>query len=296
MYFRLRARYEAEKRLGFSESEAGQKGLYLHRMLDVDLRRFNREATGDGGVQPVLGYGIVPMADQRKSYPAGGTFEFDVNVFAANHDAMQVTVAAMSGFALMGKDPAQARLRLTRISAIRPGHLPAVLYDIEDSHGFIEPDDLEIGPDELCEPIPEACGALVLETVTPIAVKDKATKIPKLGWLVRSILRQCEGCWPDALPALTRHVSRDTLEAHADKLERSAGMVANELSRIAQPFSYKSMKSGFVVYGYAGRITLNRDWQPLLPLLRVGSWIQTGGRSAFGFGVYHLHIAEPIMP
>ena len=341
MFFRLRARYLVDKRLAFSAAEAPQKGLFLHRMLDVELRRANLDKVAPNGHgncaapdneirhdrfphpshppegegdkvslrefhyvrrgQSVYSIAIVPPLDDRSSYATGESFEFDINVFTGTQDGLAVMTMALFNLERMGRETAQPRLQLTRLSAITTGRLPVALYDADSCPDFLEPDIPAVDADALCAPIAVSSEALLLETVTPIIITSPAKRhlkleaqAPKLGRLVRAILRRCDDCWPDALAALTRQTSRDALEAHADNLDRSAGAILNE------PFPAASFWYGSSTHpeplrfsGYTGRIVMNRDWQPLLPVLRVGSWLQVGQKTALGFGVYRLGSAAP---
>lgn len=303
MYFRLRVRYQVERWLAFTAAEARQKGMFLHRMLDVELRRALADVVVNRGVQTVVAICIVPPPDVQSSYDAGETFEFDVNVFSGTQEALAVMVSALFGLERMGREASQSRMRLSRISAVMPCHLPRPLYDADEAHGFIDLDVPALSADDLCVPIDDTTDALVLETVTPLIITTPAkrrlnlqTEAPKLGRLVRGIMRRCREYWPDALCALTRQMPREELEALADKLDRSADAISHETAH-APSLQYKSSKhdNPLQLEGYVGRIIVHRDWQALLPVLRVGSWMQAGQKTTMGFGVYRLTITSPIM-
>ena len=303
MFFRLRARYLVANRLTLGATEARQKGLFLHKMLDVELRRAHAgEDVSSDSDQSVPMIAIAPPQDERSSYAEGESFEFDINVFAWTADALAVVAMALSRLAGSGGKRVEPMLQLIRLSAVTPGRLPLTLYDADSQPDFLELDTPAIDVDALCAPIAVAQGALSLDTVTPLIITSSTKRrlglnadAPKLGRLVRAVLRRCNDCWPEALVALTRQTKRDALEAHADGLDRNKGAVLEEPSP-ADALRYRSSTHATPLRfaGYTGRIVVNDGWQPLLPVLRVGSWTQVGQKTALGFGVYRLSMIAPI--
>lgn len=300
MYFRLRVRYQINSRLFFSAAEALHKGFFLHRMLDVELRRAQKTVCGDKSA--VQSIGIVPPGDKRPCYEAGEWLEFDINVFASTAYAPEIITMALFNMEHMGKQSSHPRLKLIRLSSVIPGQIPVVQYDENSYFNFLEADFPMVNADLLCFAAAAAGSTpLLLDTITPVIITSSTKRQlqldshpPKIGRLVRAILRRCTDYWPEALAAITRHTSRDALEAHADNLDRSVGAVLHAPS-FAEPRNYRSSNHAtpMKIDGYHGQVLLNGDWQPLLPILRVGSWIQIGQKTALGFGAYQLATATP---
>ena len=303
MFFRLAARYLVGKKLAFAASEARQKGLVLHRMLDVELRRAYTAVDASrmrDHTLPVIA--IAPPQDERLSYEVGESFEFNINVFTEKPEALSYVCVALTRLERDRGQGAEPALRLTRLSSVKPGRPPLTLHDSTSQSTFPSLETQAIDVDSLCAPVIIVQGALSLDTVTPLIITSSAKRrlgfngeAPKLGRLVRAVLRRCDDCWPEALVALTRTMSREAMEAHADGLDRRAGAVFNEPSpREALSYGSSTHAKPLWLHGYTGRLVVEADWMSLLPVLRVGSWTQVGQKTALGFGVYRLSMIAPI--
>ncbi len=225
-------------------------------------------------------YVIEPPLTEKTMYTPEEPFQFGLVLIGPALDHFPYLVIALQAMGENGIGRGRGRMCLENIEAMHPLRLPKQIYE-STSNVINTIDDMFITtPDLLTEKEYKELG---IEFMTPVRLTRQGKLQDEFTFelLVRALLRRFHDLCPWV--AVPRGVHDELLE-QAKQISTSS----NSLTWFDWERYSSRQKGRMKLGGLVGKVSLQGELTPFIPLLRWGEVLHVGKNTVFGLGKYRL--------
>ena len=251
-------------------------GFIFTPMVPPDAKRLrlNRDIPRPFVIKPPIGNSGV--------YQPGDEFCFDLVVVGRAQDFLPYFIVTFEELGRQGIGIKRGRYKMVKLEALKSDGSWEEIYDHDER--MVRPPQEPLSFSSVVADNNDSLDRLRLRFLTPVLLKEKGQWVrPGFGPLMKRLR--------DRTNALSYFYCNEPLEMDF----REFGERADEVNTVRQDLHWVEEKRiskhrglNHLLKGFLGEVEFEGDFEPFMPLLRLGEFLHVGKATAFGQGWYKI--------